>query len=277
MKKSFNVICFFTFFSGIFINFVFFILTFKFRFFAGPFFDFYLNFLNNFLPKQGIKIDYIVTNIENLNLFEETLGFSFFFLTLLVSCLFFFFSFIRHLVHFNLFFFIFFYFLLFIIGYNIFAFEHFFIFFKETPSQCLITDMELTLNLVIDLSKYFVIVIFFFFPLFFIPLFFFFRYIVLFFYFFKEKNFLTFYNNEPLLHNFTKIESEAIKGKNFFFENTNTFLELIDEHKLNYEFFTKSLFIQFLFIFYIFNYISCFIYIFFKTIVIRKKWDLNPR
>jgi hypothetical protein len=278
MKKSFYIICFFTFFSGIFLNFLFFLLTFKFRFFAGPIFEFYLNFIDNFLPKHGIQIDYIITNIENLNLFEEALGFSFFCLTLIISCLFFIFFFLRHLFHFKIFYIILSYFFLFFLGYFFFGFKHFFFFYEETPSQCLVTDMELTLNLVIDLSKYFVILLFFITPLFFIPFFFFLRYFILLIYFFKEKEIFNFYNNEPLLQNITNNNKNILfKEKILFFENENTFLELTSENKINYVIFTKSLFIELLFTFFFFNYLSCFIYIFFKTIILRKKWDLNPR
>ena len=117
MKKFTYIICFFTFFSGITINLLFLILTFKFRFFAGPIFEFYLNFIDTFIPKQGIKVDYIITNIENLNLFEEALGISFFGLTLGFSCIIFFLYFLRFLFHMKFFFLVFFYVIFFFLGY----------------------------------------------------------------------------------------------------------------------------------------------------------------
>lgn len=281
MKKFTFLICFFTFLTGIFINLLLILFTFKFRFFAGPVFEFYLNFIDTFLPKQGIQIDYIITNIENLNLFEEALGISFFGLTLCFSCIFFFFNFFRKLVYINYFFIIFFYTLLFFLGFFLFGFKHFLFFYEETPSQCLITDMELTLNLVIDLSKYFVIILFFFTPLFFFPFFFFLRFFIFFLYFYTEKEIFIFYNNEPPISNFieSNLDNNNITYKSFFFFNENLQLELIFEKILTTFkfFFFSSLFSQLLITLIIFNYISCLCFFFFKFIILRKKWDLNPR
>jgi hypothetical protein len=278
MKKFTIFICFFTFITGILINLFIFFLAFHFRFFAGPIFEFYLNFIDNFVPKQGINVDYIVTNIENLNLFEEALGISFFGLTLCFSCIFFFLAFLRNLFHINFYFLIFMYIFFFFLGFFLFGFKHFIFFYEETPSQCLVTDMNLTLNLVIDLSKYFVIILFFFTPLFFIPFFFFLRYFIFFLYFYTEKEIFIFYNNEPPLSNL--IDNYInIKYNNFFFLNTNSQLELFFEKILTtiFFFFEKSLFYQLILTLFLFNYIFCFFFLFFKYTILRKKWDLNPR
>lgn len=281
MKKIISLVCFFTFFSGIFVNIFILILTFRFRFFAGFIFDFYLNFLEEFFTKDGIKIDYIITNIENLNLFEEALSIFFFGLTLLGSTLLFILFFFRTIFYFSFYFIYFFFFFLIVLGNYLFGFKHFKFFFDDVPSQCLVADMELTLNLIVDLSKSFVIILFILIPLIFYPFFFFFRFFILFIYIYTEKELFVFYNNE-YFGNENMIENFKDSVEFYFFETT---LNLINFKSLNsYTFFNlnfynlnTSLFSQLIISFFFFYYISCYIYIFFKYFVKRKKWDSNPR
>lgn len=281
MKKIISLVCFFTFFSGIFVNIFILILTFRFRFFAGFIFDFYLNFLEEFFTKDGIKIDYIVTNIENLNIFEEALSIFFFGLTLLGSTLLFIIFFLRTIFYFPFYFILICFFFLVFFGNYLFEFKHFKFFFDDVPSQCLVADMELTLNLIVDLSKSFVIILFILIPLVFYPFFFFFRFLILFIYIYTEKELFVFYNNE-YFGNTDFIQDIKNSVEFDFFETT---LNLINFKLLNNNnFFTSylynlnsSLFSQLIVSFFFFNYISCYIYFFYKYFVKRKKWDSNPR
>jgi hypothetical protein len=276
MKNLISIISFSTFATGILVNLLCVFFTFHYRFFAGLIFEYYLNFIDNFVPKQGIKTDYIITNIENLNIFEEALGISFFGFTLLFSCIFFFFFFLRNLVYTNIYYVFYLYIFFFFLGYIFFRFDHFLFFYEETPSQCLVADMELTLNLVIDLSKYFVIILFFFSPLFIIPFFYFFRFIVFFVYFYTEKDIFVFYNNEPPI----KEEMDLIKKSSFdylFYEKTSGILEMIIKLESEQFLLTNTIYNKLLFNLILFNYISCIFVEFYKKIILRKKWDSNPR
>lgn len=282
MKKLVSLVCFVTFFSGIFINIYLLILTFRFRFFAGFIFDFYLNFIEEFFTKQGIKVDYIITNIENLNLFEEALSVFFFGLTILGSTLCFFLFFLRTTFYFSFIFIFLSFIFLIIVGNILFEFKHFKFFFDDIPSQCLVSDMELTLNLIVDLSKSFVIMLFLLIPLIFYPFFFFFRFFILFLYIYTEKELFVFYNNEDFGKE-SLIEYITDNSLDYCFYETN--LNLIHFKSLNNETFYSlylynfnySLFSQLIISFFFFNYISCYIYFFFFSLILRKKWDSNPR